>query len=171
MPQRRVNDKSDTFQCDGSQCSDALRYYKDLPEHLASRFPMRGTFNILSTSKPNSLYLSHPMVVYYFLETAYSNETTSLRGWIDTGYFGEYLGDGIYAKIFKKIMPSGLHIMDTRLQALLFTRSGICIHFKTFLVTKPMPAGNSCAFERKRMSRCCDSSYHWLLYRLIVLES
>ena len=35
-------------------------------------------------------------------------------------------------------MPSGLHIMDTRLQALLFTRSGICIHFKRFLVMKMM---------------------------------
>ena len=136
-----MNDKSSTFQCDGSQCWNyeggfALRYYKDLPEHLASRFPMRGTYNILSTSKPNILYLSHPMVVYYFLETAYSNETTSLRGWIDTGYFGEYLGDGYHAKIFKKIMPSGLHTMDKRLQALLFTRSGICIRCKRVLAMK-----------------------------------
>ena len=133
MPQRRVNDKINRFKCDGLPCTDALRYYKDLPEHLASRFPMRGTFNILSTSKPNMLYLSHPMVAYYFLETANSNETASMRGWIDTGYFGEYLGDGIHAKIFKKFMSSGLHTIDKRLQVLLFTRAGICIQYLKLL--------------------------------------
>ena len=64
------------------------------------------------------------MVAYYFLETAYVNETAPVWGWTDTGYFGEYLGDNIHAKIFKKIIPSGLHTMEGRIQAVLFTRSG-----------------------------------------------
>ena len=123
MPLRRVNDENDAFQCDGLPCSD-IRYYKNLPEPLASRFPMRGTKNILSTSNPNRLYLSHPMVAYYFLETTYPNETASVRGWTDTGYFGEYLGDNVHAKIFKKLIPSGLHTMEGLIQAVLFTRSG-----------------------------------------------
>ena len=154
-----MNDKSNTFQCDGSQCSDALRYYKDLPEHLASRFSMRGTINILRTLKSNTLYLSHPMVAYYFLETSYSNETTSLRGWTDTGYFGEYLGDGIHAKIFKKIMPSGFHSMDKRLQALLFTRSGICIYYKRFLAMKLLRFKHNLSMNFQNLS--------YLLFRII----
>ena len=128
MPLRKVNDPNDVFQCDGTQCSNSIRYYKDMPIHLASRFPMRGTFNLLTSPKPNMLYLSHPMVAYCYLETIFLNDTSSLKDWIDTGYIGEYLGDGVRAKIFKRLIPSGLHTIDERLQALLFTRSSISIN-------------------------------------------
>ena len=67
------------------------------------------------------------MVAYHFPETAYANETASVWGWTDTGYFGECLGDNMHAKIFKKLMPSGLHTMDGQIQAVLFTRSGNAI--------------------------------------------
>ena len=84
---------------------------------------MIGTRNILSSSASNMLYLSQSMIAYHVQEAA-SNITKHSRNWIDTGYFGEYLGDGVFAKIYKRIFPPGLHQLDKEIQTLLFTKSG-----------------------------------------------
>ena len=123
LPKRYVNDPNDVFLCDGSPCVDAIRYYKNLPNHIASRFPMAGIKNLLSSSKPNEVYFFESTVAYHVQE-AHSNSTKSFRNWIDTGYFGEYLGDKVFAKIYKRIFPPGLHQLDSNMQTLLFTKSG-----------------------------------------------
>ena len=123
LPKRYVNDPNDVFLCDGSPCDGDVRYYKNLPNHIASRFPMAGTKNFLSSSEENMLYVFEPMVAYHLHET-YSNSTKSFKNWIDTGYFGEYLGDQVFAKIFKRIFPPGLHKLDGNMQTLLLTKSG-----------------------------------------------
>ena len=123
LPKRYVNDPNDVFLCDGLPCEGVASYYKNLPNHIASRFPMAGTKNLVSSSKPNMLYVFEPMVAYH-LHESYSNSTKSFENWIDTGYFGEYLGDEVFAKIFKRIFPPGLHELDGHIQTLLFTRSG-----------------------------------------------
>ena len=123
LPKRYVNDPNDVFLCDGLPCEGVATYYKNLPNHVASRFPIAGTKNLLSSSKPNMLYVFDPTVAYYLHETS-SNSTESFTNWIDTGHFGEYLGDEVFAKIFKRIFPPGLHKLNGHMQTLLFTRSG-----------------------------------------------
>ena len=123
LPKRYVNDPNDVFLCDGLPCEGVATYYKNLPNHIASRFPIAGTKNLLSSSKPNMLYVFDPTVAYYLHET-FSNSTESFTNWIDTGHFGEYLGDEVFAKIFKRIFPPGLHKLNGHMQTLLFTRSG-----------------------------------------------
>ena len=123
LPLRYVNKETDTFTCDGGPCPEPLRYYQDLPENIQSRFPMRGTKNLVSSLKSNTLYLPQTFIAYYFLE-ATSNSTYSTGDWIDTGHYGEFLGKGVNAKIYKKILPAGLHRMESQQKALLFTKSG-----------------------------------------------
>ena len=123
LPLRFVNDPNDVFLCDGSLCTNDVSHYQNLPIHIASRFPMRGTKNLLSSSNPNMLYLFKSMVAYHVQKVS-SNMTIPPRNWIDTGYFGEYLGDGVFARIYKRILPPGLHKFDSNLQTLLFTKSG-----------------------------------------------
>ena len=130
LPLRYVNEPDDKFLCDGSPCTDNPRYYKNLPNHIASRFPMIGTKSFLSSSSSNMLYLSQSMIAYHVQEAA-SNITKHSRNWIDTGYFGEYLGDGVFAKIYKRIFPPGLHKLDSNIQPLLFTKSGAILKSKT----------------------------------------
>ena len=103
-----MNDPLDVFLCDGSPCSNDVTHYQNLPNHIASRFPMRGTKNLLSSSKPNMLYLLRPMVAYHVQE-APLNVTKPPNNWIDTGHFGEYLAAGVFARIYKRILPPGLH--------------------------------------------------------------
>ena len=87
---------------------------------------MIGTKNLVSSSTSNMLYLSQSMIAYHVQEAA-SNITIHARDWIDTGYFGKYLGDGVFAKIYKRIFPPGLHKLDSNIQTLLFTKSGVMI--------------------------------------------
>ena len=121
MPLRYVNKQTDVFLCNGTECD---KHFQHLPENIETRFPMRGTKNILSSPTiSNNLYLPHAMVVYYFLETSI-NSTYSLGNWVDTGYYGEFLGNGTNWKIFKRLMAPGFHIMEGQAQVLLFTKSG-----------------------------------------------
>ena len=129
LPLRYVNKPSDTFTCDGGPCTDHTRYYQKLPDNIGSRFPMRGTKDLISSMRPNMLYLPQNTIAYYFLETS-SNATHSPVDWIDTGYYDEFLGKGVNAKIFKRIMSAGIHIIDHKNAALLFTTSGKLL-FKT----------------------------------------
>ena len=87
---------------------------------------MIGTRNLLSSSASNMLYLSQSMIAYHVQEAA-SNTTKHSRDWIDTGYFGEYLGDGVFARIYKRIFPPGLHKLGSNIQIVLFTKSGVMI--------------------------------------------
>ena len=123
LPLRYVNDPSDVFLCDGSPCTNGVTYYQNLPIHIASRFPMRGTINLFSSPKPNMLYLLQSMVAYHVQEAS-GNVTRPPQDWIDTGYSGEYLGDGVFTKIYKRILQPGLHTFDSKIQILLFTKSG-----------------------------------------------
>ena len=125
-----MNNQTDLFSCDGSECNTIL-HYQQLPENIESRFPMRGTKNILSSpTTSNNLYLPHATVAYYFLESSI-NTTYSLGNWVDTGYYGEFLGNGENWKIFKRLMAPGLHIMESKVQVLLFTKSGNSLKIKT----------------------------------------
>ena len=63
-------------------------------------------------------------MVAYHVKEAPLNVTEQPNNWIDTGYFGEYLGDGVFARIYKRILPQGLHKVGSNLQTLLFTKSG-----------------------------------------------
>ena len=84
---------------------------------------MRGTRDITSELKYNSLYVSKDLVAYYILKTA-KNATQPPVDWIDTGYYGQYFGNNVYAKIYKRIIRAGLHVIALKDAALLFTSSG-----------------------------------------------
>ena len=123
MPLRYLEKEADSFTCDGDPCANNGIYYQKFPLQLASRFPMRGTRDITSELKYNSLYVSKDLVAYYILKTA-KNATQPPVDWIDTGYYGQYFGNNVYAKIYKRIIRAGLHVIALKDAALLFTSSG-----------------------------------------------
>ena len=121
LPLRYVNMQSDKFLCDGNECD---KHFINLPEHIESRFPMRGTKEILSNPMTaNTLYLPHAMISYLFFQTA-ANATHPQGNWANTGHYGDFLGDGSNWRIFKQVMEPGIHIIDSQEQVLLFTKSG-----------------------------------------------
>ena len=123
MPLRYLEKEADSFTCDGDPCTNNGIYYQKFPLQLASRFPMRGTRDITSELKYNSLYVSKDLVAYYIVKTA-RNATQPPVDWIDTGYYGQYFGNNVYAKIYKRIIRAGLHDIALKDAALLFTSSG-----------------------------------------------
>ena len=131
MPLRYLETETDSFTCDGDPCTNNGIYYQKFPLQLASRFPMRGTNDITSELKYNSLYVSKDLVAYYILKTA-KNATQPPVDWIDTGYYGQYFGNNVYAKIYKRIIRAGLHVIALKDAALLFTSSGTSVSKSAF---------------------------------------
>ena len=131
MPLRYLEKEADSFTCDGDPCTNNEIYYQKFPLQLASRFPMRGTRDITSELKYNSLYVSKDLVAYYILKTA-KNATQPPVDWIDTGYYGQYFGNNVYAKIYKRIIRAGLHVIDLKDAALLFTSAGTSVSKSAF---------------------------------------
>ena len=122
---RFENNQTDLFTCKGGKDCDNDVYYQNLPDNLSSRFPMRGTRDVIP-GKSNMLYLPEATVVYLFTKECESATTSCdyFQDWINTGYYGPFLANDKKAKIYKRIISAGLHTIDISEAILLFTKSG-----------------------------------------------
>ena len=81
----------------------------------------------------------YPYIIEYIWRVIWKHDSTNASkatqppvDWIDTGYYGQYFGDNVYAKIYKRIIRAGLHVIALKDAALLFTSSGTSVSKPSF---------------------------------------
>ena len=123
LDQRQHNDANDKLTRDGGVATDD--YFKNLPQAVAEKFPMLGTYD-RGSSNENSLYLPEKTLVYLLSSAAWLSSTgaeaiTDLGSWTDTGNEGNYFGGYMDVKIYKRIFEPGYYTLDNYHAYFLFT--------------------------------------------------